>query len=95
MSQNAVECMDLLRALSDENRQKIIMLFAKHKELCANDIASRFTLSRPAVSHHLNLMKRAGALKARKDGKEIYYSFNKPYVIDLLKSLIKSMESCC
>lgn len=89
------EVLGLLSALADETRQEIIMVFAHSKELCANDIAENFSLSRPTVSHHLNLMKRIGILNSRKSGKEIYYSFNKSYVTGALRSLIKILEKCC
>lgn len=92
---DANDCLELLRMLSDKTRQEIIMVFAQSKELCANDIAQHFSLSRPTVSHHLNLMKRAKVLDSRKDGKEIYYSFNKNYVIGLLQSIIGSLKRCC
>ena len=87
------ESLALMRVLADNTRQEIMMLLAhSNKELCANDIANNFILTRPTVSHHLNLMKRLGVLNSRKDGKEIYYSLNKPYVISLLKSIIKVLE---
>ncbi len=89
------ECMELLRALSDKTRQEIIMLFASKKELRVNDVAKNFTLSRPTVSHHLNLMKRSGLLNSRKDGKEVHYSFNKKYVVGLLTSILNSVRKCC
>ena len=89
------ECMELLRALSDKTRQEIIMLFAAKRELCANDVAKNFTLSRPTVSHHLNLMRRSGLLNSRKEGKEVYYSFNKKYVVGLLTSILDSIKKCC
>jgi DNA-binding transcriptional ArsR family regulator len=85
----------MFRAFSDETRQEIIMLLASQKEINANDIAQRFHLSRPTISHHLNLMKRMKLLHTRKQGKEIFYSFNKPYVIGLLNSFAKALEDCC
>lgn len=89
------ECMEVLRALSDRTRQEIVSIFAEKGEACVSDIAGRFTLSRPTISHHLNLMKRSGLLNARKDGKEVYYSFNKEYVTGLLESLLFSLKNCC
>jgi DNA-binding transcriptional ArsR family regulator len=87
--------LELLRALSDKTRQEIIMIFAAKKEVCVNDIAKRFTLSRPTISHHLQLMKRARLLTARKEGKEIYYSFNKAYVTKIMESILDSLKKCC
>ncbi len=89
------ECLDLMRALGDKTRQEIIMVFTCEKELCANDIANRFTLSRPTISHHLNLMKRAKILNTHKEGKEIYFSINKEYVKKILTSLLESIDKCC
>lgn len=87
--------MEFLRALSDKTRQEIIMLFTAKKELRANDVAKNFALSRPTISHHLNLMKRSGLLNSRKNGKEIYYSLNKKHIIELLSSILNSIKKCC
>lgn len=89
------ECLELLRALSDKTRQEIIMLFVVQKEMRVNEIAKKFTLSRPTISHHLGIMKRSRLIKSRKEGKEIYFSFNKDYVISIMESLIHVMKSCC
>ena len=89
------ECSDFFSAFADKTRQEIIMIFTKHKELCVTDIANKFSLSRPTISHHLNLLKRVKILNTRKEGKEIYYSINKPYIQDLLGSVLKDIESCC
>ncbi|MCK9422163.1 MAG: metalloregulator ArsR/SmtB family transcription factor [Bacteroidales bacterium] len=89
------ECLELLRALADKTRQEIIMVFATSKEICVNDIAKNFTLSRPTISHHLNLMKRAKVLSSRKEGKEIYYSINKSYIKNLITSVLDKIDMCC
>ncbi len=86
---------DILNALNDETRQRIILLFQQHKELCVNEIASQFEIGRPTISHHLNLMKRSKILSSRKEGKEVYYSFNKDYVIETLQVLIAYFRGCC
>jgi|WetSurMetagenome_2_1015567.scaffolds.fasta_scaffold15494_7 ArsR family transcriptional regulator, arsenate/arsenite/antimonite-responsive transcriptional repressor len=88
-------CMDLLRALADITRQQIILLFIKNKELCVNDIAKEFSLSRPTISHHLSLMKRAKLLNSRKEGKEIFHSINKKYIAEMLTSILNSINCCC
>lgn len=85
----------LLNALNDQTRQKIILIFMVQKEYCVNDIANQFNLSRPTISHHLNLMKRAKILSSRKEGKEIYYSFNKEYVVGNLELLVQFLNQCC
>lgn len=87
--------LDSLNALNNKTRQDIIMLFQNQKEYCANDIAKQFKLTRPTISHHLNLMKRSKILDARKDGKEIYYSLNKKNIENKLELLLSCVRSCC
>lgn len=94
-TEECMECIELFRALSDKTRQDIVMLFASQKEVCVTDIARNFTLSRPTISHHLNLMRRAKLLNSRKEGKEIYYSINKDYVTGLLESILRSIKTSC
>lgn len=86
---------EVLRALSDKTRQDILMVFESAKEICANDIAEHFTLSRSTVSHHLNLMRRLKILHSRKDGKEIYYSVNKTYIKGLISSFLDIVDNYC
>lgn len=66
---------DVIKALGDETRLEILNLLG-NKEMNVNDIAQNCTVSRPTISHHLQIMKRAGLLSSRKEGKEIYYSVN-------------------
>ncbi len=89
------KCPDFFSALADKTRQEIIMIFAAQKEVCVNDIASKFILSRPTISHHLNLLKRAKILNSRKEGKEIYFSVNKPYIKELFAVVLKDIDTCC
>jgi DNA-binding transcriptional ArsR family regulator len=89
------ELLELLRAFSNETRQKIIRHCFTEKEVCVNDIAKQFTLSRPTISHHLNLMKRAKLLNSRKEGKEVYYSVNKEHIVNLVESFLNTLKNCC
>ncbi len=87
--------LEIFEALDDKTRQEIVLLFRTASEYRATEIAQRFRLSRPTISHHLNLLRRAGILTARKKGREIWFSFNKNYVIATLKTLISYLEGCC
>jgi DNA-binding transcriptional ArsR family regulator len=89
------EFLEVLRALADETRQQIIVLASGREEVNVNEIAKNFSLSRPTISHHLNVMKRVKLLKMRKEGKEIFYSFNKSYVIGLLEAFVDNLKNCC
>lgn len=69
------ECTDLLVALGDENRQKIItkMMYSENGKMRVVEIAESSDLSRPAVSHHMQILKSAGLVVSEKKGTTIYY----------------------
>lgn len=72
-------CQKLLIALGDENRQHLIlemMQMGECRGVRVGDITERTHLSRPAVSHHLQILKDAGILKVRHDGTKNYYYFD-------------------
>jgi DNA-binding transcriptional ArsR family regulator len=89
------ESVDLLSALADETRQKIIISLKNHASFSVNEIADKFELSRPTISHHLLLMKRAGLLVSEKKGKEVLYSFNKEQVVGRLELILNFIKDCC
>jgi ArsR family transcriptional regulator len=71
-------------ALGDEHRQRILLTFGRGERLTVGRIAEVSTLSRPAVSHHLKILRAAGILEAEKVGKEVYLRINKPLLEDAL-----------
>jgi len=64
---------DTFVLLSDPTRVKILWLLC-HTEDCVANIAAAVEMSSPAVSHHLKVLRSAGILTSRKDGKEVYYT---------------------
>jgi DNA-binding transcriptional ArsR family regulator len=84
---------DLLEALADPARRDLVQLLAR-QELNVNQIAERIDLSRPTVSHHLGILRRAGAVRLRKDGREAYYSLAKEPIVLVLQELIDSLTCC-
>ena len=71
-------------ALGDRYRQKILLTFEPGEELCVNQIANLFEVSRPAISHHLKVLKEAEWLLCEKRGKEVYYRVNYAYCAAVL-----------
>lgn len=74
----------LFKALNDPTRREILQLL-KQSDLTAGEIADRFSISRPSISHHLEILKQAGLVSSRKDGQYRYYSINTSLVEDLLQ----------
>jgi DNA-binding transcriptional ArsR family regulator len=62
-----------LRAIAEPRRREILGL-VRDRELSAGEIASRFDVSRPAVSQHLTVLREAGLLNERRDGTRRLYS---------------------
>ena len=76
-------------ALGDEHRQRILLTFGKGERLTVGRIAEASTLSRPAVSHHLKILRAAGILGAEKVGKEVYLRINKPLLEGALRNVLE------
>jgi len=67
---------DLFKALADANRRKILKLLGKKDSMTAGDIADQFSISKPAISDHLKILRNAGLIYADKQGQFIYYQLN-------------------
>jgi DNA-binding transcriptional ArsR family regulator len=76
-------------ALGDEHRQRILLTFEPGERLNVGQIVEVSTLSRSAVSHHLQLLKFAGVLDSEKVGKEVFYWLNKAFVDEALTAVLR------
>ena len=72
-----------MRALSDPTRREILNLL-KQDSMSAGDIAGHFEMSVPAVSKHLSILKDAGLIRDRREGKYIYYELNASVLEEVL-----------
>lgn len=66
---------NLFKALDDPTRRKILEML-KSGNLNAGQIASAFDMKKPSISKHLDILKNAGFVSARKKGQFVYYSLN-------------------
>jgi ArsR family transcriptional regulator len=73
----------VFKALSDPTRREILRLLARGEQT-AGDLAERFDMTKPSVSHHFGVLKEAELIRSRRDGQQIYYSLNTTVVQDLL-----------
>lgn len=70
------------KALADETRQKIMSLCCC-KWLSVGEIVEALDdVSQPTVSHHLSILREAGLVNSRRDGKQIFYSLNQEKIAD-------------
>lgn len=72
MSKNIDDLLNIFKALSDETRIRILKLL-ENGELCVCDVVAALDMVQPKVSFHLSVLKEAGLIKDRKQGKWIHY----------------------
>jgi AraC-like DNA-binding protein len=86
---------ELFHLLDDSSRLRIFWLLC-HTEACVADISAVTDMSSPAVSHHLRLLKDAGLVRSRREGKEVRYRAAETPACKLLHEMIeKTMEISC
>ena len=68
-----VELSELFKLLGDPNRLRILLLICRHGELNVTSMCDKLGLQQPLVSHHLALLRMAGVLELRRQGKEHHY----------------------
>ena len=85
----------LFKALDDPTRRKILIML-KSGKLNAGQIANAFDMTKPSISNHLDILKTAKLVNAKKRGQFVFYSLNKNAVnaaIEFLASLINEKEN--
>lgn len=79
----ALKMNSTFQALSDPTRRDILKML-REKDLTAGEIAEVFNISRPSISHHLNVLKNAGLVLDERQGQFILYSLNTSVLDEVL-----------
>lgn len=81
MCKNGKQAIDVFRkyrlvfnSLGNPTRQRIMFLLASGPRRSVAELTAETTLSRPAVSHHLKVLREAKLVQAKRDGVRLYYS---------------------
>lgn len=77
-----------LKIVGDPTRCKIISALLMN-EMCVGDIANVLSMTKSSISHQLSKMKDAGVVKARRNGKEIYYSLDDEHVAEIFELTVE------
>jgi len=77
----------VFKALNDDTRRQMLHLL-REKDLTAGEIAEHFNISKPSISHHLDLLKQADLVVGTRKGQFIIYAINTTVLDDLLKWII-------
>ena len=84
------DLVQVFKLLADETRLKILFFLGREKELHVSALCERLGQSQPAVSHHLALLRVAGLIEPRRDGKHNYYSIQQNRFHELMGELFTS-----
>ena len=74
---------DVFKAIADPTRREILRLL-RHEEMSAGDVAARFDMTKPTMSHHFAVLKAAGLITSRREGQTIWYALNTTVLEDVL-----------
>ncbi|HEY3344869.1 MAG TPA: metalloregulator ArsR/SmtB family transcription factor [Anaerolineaceae bacterium] len=92
---NNPDALRLLDGVRDPNRMEIILLLGRGKPLNVGEISSQFKISRPAISHHLKVLKDAGIVTSEKIGQEVFYCLDRARIVAGLRQIADAIENCC
>ncbi len=78
----------LFKALNDQTRREILEML-RENDMTAGEIADKFDMTKPSISHHLSLLKQANLVIDVRKGQFIYYSLNTTVMDDIIKWFLK------
>lgn len=81
----------LFKALNDPTRRKILQML-QERDLSAGEIADAFDISKPSISHHLDILKRAKLIEGERDGQFIRYHINTTVVEEAANWLLEILN---
>jgi ArsR family transcriptional regulator, lead/cadmium/zinc/bismuth-responsive transcriptional repressor len=87
----AAHVAELFRAFSDTSRVRILSALVDG-EKNINTLAGIVGISESAVSHHMRGLRQMRLVKARRDGKEVYYSVDDPHIIALFQQGVRHVQ---
>ncbi len=96
IKENFINCQKVLLAIGDETRQSILFVLMAtdcQTGLRVGEITEQTHLSRPAVSHHLKILRDAGVILMRKEGTKNFYYIDIRTKLGLLKTLVTDIET--
>lgn len=67
------------KAIADETRQKIMQILCC-ESLSVNEVVAKLDVSQPTVSHHLAILREAGLVNVREEGKQTFYTLNQEQI---------------
>ncbi len=85
------DLVNIFKLLSDETRLRVLMYLYSEGELHVSAMCDRLNQSQPAVSHHLALLRDAGLIGCRRDGKHNFYSIRTTHFHRIVGQLFQNV----
>ena len=87
----ATQVAELFRAFSDTSRVRILSIIVE-QELNTSALAELIGVTESAVSHHMRGLRQMKIVRARRNGKEVYYSVVDPHIIELFHQGVRHVQ---
>lgn len=81
----------LFKLLGDPTRARIVLALDK-RELCGCDLTALLGMTKSAISHQMAALRQCKIVKARRDGKHIYYSLDDQHVTEIIEMALAHMK---
>lgn len=91
---NFVDNFDIINALADRNRQRIIILLFHHMDdgMTVTEITRQMSITQPAVSHHLKILREANLVSFKKNGLQSFYYLTLEQPLSRLEKVIHDLH---
>lgn len=93
LARSFADCKPLFFAMGEVPRQQILLLLAERQEMNVGQLAERLPLSRPAISHHLKILRQSGLVEVRQQGTENFNRLSAGKAIDLLRQFVAELRA--
>ncbi len=92
---NTENALRIIEGIGDPIRIQIIFLLGRGKAMNVSEITEQFKVSRPAISHHLKILKDTGIVRSERIGQEIYYNLDQKNLVTSLRQIADAIDNCC
>lgn len=93
LARSFAACKPLFFAMGEVPRQQILLLLAEHQEMNVGQLADRLPLSRPAISHHLKILRQSGLVEVRQQGTENFHRLSAEAAVEQLAQFVLELKA--
>lgn len=84
--ENLYDLAELFKVFGDSTRIRILYELLRSEELCVFHLAERLSMGQSAISHQLRILRSAGLVRPRRDGKTVFYSLDDDHVREIIEA---------